>query len=60
MWFSSAECLPELTGGADDGGELLDFPSCLGYQDSLLVERRARDQRVASSNPGGAAGKLMY
>ena len=29
-------------------------------RDSLLVERRTRDRKVVSSNPGGAAGDFFF
>ena len=31
-----------------------------GSRDSLLVERRTRDRKVASSNPGRSGGKIFF
>ena len=31
-----------------------------GRRDSSLVERRTRDRRVASSNPGGSSGRIFF
>ena len=32
----------------------------LGYMDSLLVERRTRDRKVVSSNPGRSGGRIFF
>ena len=63
---SCMQTLPELGNFARSRSpQLLDkvgecFGGCMGSRKSLLVKRRTRDQKVASSNPGCSGGIIFF